>query len=160
MFRKGIRDGWKFSFVGATPEVLNAGLEVLRARYPGLAIDGHHGYFDLDATDPDSDNEKLVAWLNETAPDVVIVGMGMPRQEEWICRVLDRVPIAVFLPAGGYLDYQVGVQRRAPRWLGQIGLEWAYRLIHSPRRLGHRYLVEPFILGKRLLTAPAPRSKD
>lgn len=160
MFEMGVRRGWRFGFVGGTPEVLEEGLSVLRARHPGIQIDGRDGYFDMTRTDPDSDHEKIIAWLNEANHDVVIVGMGMPRQEDWIRRVFDRTPSRVFLPAGGYLDYQVGVQRRAPRWMGQIGLEWAYRLMHAPRRLGYRYLVEPFILWKRLLSGPVPHDED
>jgi N-acetylglucosaminyldiphosphoundecaprenol N-acetyl-beta-D-mannosaminyltransferase len=54
---------------------------------------------------------------------VLIVGMGMPRQEEWIAAVQHDVPTLAILPAGAYLDYQVGAQRPAPRWMGQVGLE-------------------------------------
>lgn len=146
LFARGVARGWRFAFVGATPPTLRAGLEILRARFPGLDIEGRDGFFDVEDTKPGSTAEAVVDWLRTGSHDIVIAGMGMPRQEDWIQRVQDRVPTRVFLPVGAYLDYQVGVQRPAPRWMGQIGLEWLYRLIRSPRRLSYRYLVEPVLL--------------
>jgi N-acetylglucosaminyldiphosphoundecaprenol N-acetyl-beta-D-mannosaminyltransferase len=157
MFRLGLSRNWRFAYVGATPDTLAAGLAVLRGRYPGLDIDGRDGFFDPADESAGSRAEEIVAWLCDRSHDVVIVGMGMPRQEEWIARVQQRVPTRVFLPTGGYLDYQVGRQKLPPRWMGQVGLEWVYRLIHSPRRLGYRYIIEPVLLARRLLTRPHPQ---
>jgi len=157
MFRLGTARGWRFAYVGATQETLERGLASLRRRYPELDIDGCNGFFDPNDDEPGSRAEEIVGWLRDRSHDVVIVGMGMPRQEEWIARVQHRVPTRVFLPTGGYLDYQVGRQKLPPRWMGQIGLEWVYRLIHSPRRLGYRYLVEPMLLAQRLLTRRHPQ---
>lgn len=158
MFRRGIDRGWRFAYVGGTAETLTRGLAELRRRFPGLAIEGRQGYFDQTDETPGSHQAEIVAWLDAAAHDIVIVGMGMPRQEEWIVRVQDRVRSLVFLPTGGYLDYQIGLQRRAPRWMGQLGLEWAYRLISSPRRLSYRYLVEPLLLLARLTARPHPQA--
>ena len=157
MFALGVARGWKFAFVGGRPETLRTGMAALRDRFPGLTISGRHGYFDITDTRPGSDHEAVIDWLRDESPDVVIVGMGMPRQEEWTALVQDQVDARVFLMAGAYLDYQVGVQHPAPRWLGQVGMEWAYRLVRSPRRLGYRYLVEPMVLLTRLLLRRHPQ---
>lgn len=157
MFRRAVAGGWRIGYVGGTQDTLERGLAVLRQRFPGLDIDGRHGFFDPRETGPGSADELLIQWLGERSHDMVIVGMGMPLQEEWIERVQHRVPSRVFLSAGAYLDYQVGTQTPAPRWMGQIALEWAYRLALSPRRLSYRYLVEPFVLLFRLATRPHPQ---
>lgn len=156
MFARGAREGWRFAYVGSRPEALTRGLKVLRERHPGLDITGQNGYFDLHDRSPGSRYRAIVDWLKAGSHDVVIVGMGMPRQEEWIAAIQHDVDARVFLPTGAYLDYQIGVQRLAPRWLGQIGLEWAFRLILSPRRLAYRYLVEPMVLAKRILCGRKP----
>ncbi|HEX7857264.1 MAG TPA: WecB/TagA/CpsF family glycosyltransferase [Sphingobium sp.] len=157
LFALGVSKGWQFAYVGATADVLTRGLDVLRDRFPDLKIAGRHGYFDFPSLAPDSLYQENIAWLRDLSPDVVIVGMGMPRQEEWIEQVQHLVDARVFLPTGAYLDYQVGIQRPAPRWLGRYGLEGVYRLFRSPYRLGYRYLVEPFVLGYRIISGkPLP----
>ena len=158
MFRIGAARGWSFAYVGARSETLSLGLAELRRRFAGLQIEGRAGFFDMEDASPGSDQLKVVDWLNERSHDVVIVGMGMPRQEEWIERVQHMVSSRVFMPAGAYIDYQVGVQKAAPRWLGQVGLEWAFRLAHSPRRLAYRYMIEPVVLILRLLTREHPQA--
>ena len=72
--------------------------------------------------------------------------MGMPIQEAWLHRRYDQLDAAAVLPVGAAFDYEAGVQRPAPRLLGALGLEWLFRLLLDPRRLFHRYLVEPWSL--------------
>ena len=158
MFALGAKRGWQFAYVGAQPDILARGLDVLKSRFPGLRIEGRDGYFPFPDDTPGAPARAVVDWLRALSPDVVIVGMGMPRQEEWIAHVQNQVDVRVFLPTGAYIDYQTGAQKPAPRWLGRYGLEGIYRLIHSPYRLGHRYLVEPFVLAYRIASGrPRPR---
>ncbi len=152
LFATGIKAGWQFAYVGSTPQVLNDGIAVLRERFPALKIEGRDGYFDMHDTAPGSKHGEIIGWLQALSPDVVIVGMGMPRQEEWIELVQSQVDARVFLSAGAYLDYQVGVQKAAPRWMGRYGVEWVYRLAASPHRLSYRYLLEPMALAFKILT--------
>ena len=70
--------------------------------------------------------------------------MGVPRQERWIHENRNDIEANVILPSGATLDYIAGAKRMAPRWMGALGLEWAFRLATEPRRLAHRYLVEPW----------------
>ncbi|MET0238470.1 MAG: WecB/TagA/CpsF family glycosyltransferase [Sphingobium sp.] len=159
MFALGVSRGWRFGYVGGTPDTLRRGLDVLRARIPGLDIDGYDGYFDISDDRPDSRQSEIINWLNERSHDILIVGMGMPRQEEWIERIQAKIPTRVLMPTGAYLDYQVGAQKLAPRWMGQLGIEWAYRLVSSPKRLGYRYLVEPAVLLTRLAFREHPQKR-
>lgn len=68
----------------------------------------------------------------------------MPRQEKWIQQNRNDIDANVILPSGATLDYVAGTKRMAPRWMGVLGLEWAFRLATEPRRLAYRYLVEPW----------------
>jgi N-acetylglucosaminyldiphosphoundecaprenol N-acetyl-beta-D-mannosaminyltransferase len=157
LFVRALKQGWKIGYVGADPATLDKGLALLRSRFPGLLIDGRNGYFDMGDLSPGSKQGEIIAWLKDWSPDMVIVGMGMPRQEEWIAQIQSLVDVRVFVPTGAYLDFQVGTQRMAPRWMGQYGLEWLYRLATSPRRLCYRYLVEPVVLAANLLFRRHPQ---
>lgn len=103
----------------------------------GWRVLGLHGYTPA----PD-----MVAWLTEKKPDVVLVGLGMPRQEQFLLEHWDALPAAAYATVGGAIDYIAGANALAPRWVGKIGMEWAWRLAHEPRRLSGRYLVEPLRL--------------
>lgn len=138
---------WRVFYLGSKEGVTCEGARVLRERHPGLKIHTHHGYFD---TTPGSDeNERVLQEIRNYAPQVLFVGMGMPRQEKWILQNLLRLSANVILPCGACIDYIAGAIPTPPRWMGRIGLEWLYRLATEPRRLSRRYLVEPWpVLGR------------
>jgi N-acetylglucosaminyldiphosphoundecaprenol N-acetyl-beta-D-mannosaminyltransferase len=136
--------GWRIFYLGSTAEVAAKGTEVLRARYPGLKLKVHHGHFD--ARHESDSNAQVVAEISEYRPHILFVGMGVPRQERWIQENLNDLDVNVILPSGATLDYIAGAKRMAPRWMGKLGLEWAFRLATEPRRLAFRYLVEPWSL--------------
>jgi N-acetylglucosaminyldiphosphoundecaprenol N-acetyl-beta-D-mannosaminyltransferase len=145
LLHAAVREGWGVFYLGSTPEVAARGAEVLRGRHPGLRLEARSGYFD--ATPGSAENDAVVDAVNRAAPDILMVGMGMPRQEIWILRNAQRLTVPVILPAGACLDYVAGALPTPPRWMGRIGLEWMFRLASEPRRLAHRYLVEPWILA-------------
>lgn len=105
--------------------------------------DGYEGRLELE----DCEFRSLV----DFDPDLVLVGMGMPFQEEWLARHWHQLPTATFCVVGGAIDQISGSQRLAPRHLGPLGLEWIWRLASDPRRLSGRYLIEPFKLSYLLL---------
>jgi len=135
---------WTLFYLGGESTVLELGLPRLRQAYPALTIAGHHGFFDQRG----SSNESLavVAQINAMRPNLLVIGMGMPRQEHWLLDHLERLDVNCVLLAGAYLDYVAGRQATPPRWLGPIGLEWLYRLLADPRRLWRRYLLEPWVV--------------
>lgn len=140
------RRGWRVFHLGSEPGVARRGAEVLRGRFPGLQISTAHGYFDAD---PGSvDTRKVLERINDYRPDILTVGMGMPRQEHWIADNLENIEASLVLNVGAYIDFVAGVKPTPPRWMGLLSVEWLYRLYTEPRRLWRRYLLEPwFILG-------------
>lgn len=148
---------WKIDYVGSTPEVLDKGIKLLKQRFPKLDIDGKHGYFDIDDKSSTGRQGEILQWLKNRNSDILIVGMGMPRQEEWIESIKATTPHSALIPVGAYLEYQVGSLKLPPRWMGQLGIEWLFRLITAPRRLAYRYLVEPFILVALLIFKKHPQ---
>jgi N-acetylglucosaminyldiphosphoundecaprenol N-acetyl-beta-D-mannosaminyltransferase len=72
---------------------------------------------------------------------VLLVGMGMPRQEMWIESNLNSLNISLAMPVGALFQYYSGAKRRAPRWMTAHGLEWLGRLVQDPRQTFHRYVV-------------------
>lgn len=139
------RRGWRVFYLGGAASAGDRAVARLSERYPGASIEARSGYFDM--TPGSSDNAAVLARIAAFRPDVLMVGMGMPRQEAWIVQNLSGLPPCVVLNVGAAFDYEAGVQKPAPRWTGRLGLEWAYRLVHDPRRLFRRYCVEPWSLS-------------
>jgi N-acetylglucosaminyldiphosphoundecaprenol N-acetyl-beta-D-mannosaminyltransferase len=138
------RQGWRVFFLGGEPGVAERAAEAIRGRWPRVELQVRDGYFDPAPDSPDS--AALRQQIDAFRPDVILVGMGMPRQECWILDNMDRLERGVMLPIGGAFDFEAGATVTPPRWLGPVGLEWAFRLIHEPGRLFTRYLIEPWLL--------------
>jgi len=121
--------GSRIYVIGGTKEVIEAVVEKLPGRFPELVVAGHRdGYLGL------GDIEALKRDLAAKRPDVVLVGMGSPRQELLMDELIRAWP-AVYMGLGGSLDIFVGRRRRAPRWMQRSGLEWIFRFVDDPRRL-------------------------
>jgi N-acetylglucosaminyldiphosphoundecaprenol N-acetyl-beta-D-mannosaminyltransferase len=133
---------WRVFYLGSKPGVADKGAAILRNRFRGLSIETAHGYFDPSG----EENERVLDEIRLFSPQVLMVGMGMPRQEHWILNNADRLSSVVVLPCGAAIDYVVGEIPTPPRWAGRCGLEWFYRLLAEPGRLWKRYLVEPWLL--------------
>ncbi|QDT17753.1 WecB/TagA/CpsF family glycosyltransferase [Alienimonas californiensis] len=84
-------------------------------------------------------NDRILALLDAAQPDVLVVGLGFPKQEKWVHAHRDRLCCGTALCVGATIDFLAGNVRRAPRWLGRVGLEWVFRLGLEPRRLAGRY---------------------
>ncbi|WP_427788940.1 WecB/TagA/CpsF family glycosyltransferase [Brevundimonas diminuta] len=138
------RKGWRVLYIGGADGVADEAARRLSARYPATTIQGLSGYFD--ATPGSAGNAAVLSEIQAFAPDVLFVGMGMPRQELWIADNLEVLPAAPILPVGAAFDYEAGVQKAAPRWMGRLGVEWLFRLVADPKRLFARYCIEPWFL--------------
>jgi len=106
--------------------------------------------------DPDQ-NHAVLERLRELRPDVLLVGMGMPRQEHWLHNHLGQMPRCVVVTVGGILSFLGEDRPTPPRWLGRLGFEWVFRLATEPRRLWRRYLLEPLVLVPVFMRAIAAR---
>lgn len=113
----------------------DAGREMVR-RYPGLCIAGtHNGYFDKRQSD------EVIADINASGADIVLVGFGVPLQECWLAENGGDIAAPVQLSVGGLFDYYSGRIPRAPLAIRKLGCEWVWRLAQEPRRLANRYLL-------------------
>lgn len=141
--------GWKILFLGSKPGVGDKAAKFLQDEFPGLELRTHHGYFDI--TKDSNENKKVIDFINSYKPNILMVGMGMPRQEKWILENYSELSTNAILTAGACMDYVAGEVPTPPRWLGRIGLEWLYRLLNEPKRLGRRYLLEPWYILKLVI---------
>jgi len=141
---EAVREGWRIYYLGSRPGVAERAATKLRAKYPELHIRSHHGYFN--PAKSGEENREVLDHINAYSPHILLVGMGMPRQEIWILENRADIAANVVSPCGAHMDYTAGEIPTAPRWLALIYLEWLYRLIAEPRRLWRRYLLEPWFV--------------
>jgi N-acetylglucosaminyldiphosphoundecaprenol N-acetyl-beta-D-mannosaminyltransferase len=132
--------GFSLYFLGARPGVAQEAARRLKENYPNLKVVGvRHGYFDHSAESPE--NEAVVREISAAAPDILLVGLGMPLQEHWLMENRHKLDVGVTLTGGAIFDYVSGTLRRGPRLLTENGFEWLARLLVEPRRLWRRYLL-------------------
>jgi N-acetylglucosaminyldiphosphoundecaprenol N-acetyl-beta-D-mannosaminyltransferase len=125
-------------FYGGTPALLEKTEHYLRYAFPYLPVAGMYSPPFRPAT-PEEENQ-LVEKINSSGAAVVLVILGCPKQEKWMASMKGRIR-AVMIGVGGALPVMVGMQKRAPRWLQSLGLEWLFRLMQEPRRLFRRYVI-------------------
>ena len=126
---------------GGKPGVAEIAEKNLLAKYPKLKIAGtRNGYFKPE------DEEEIVSEINESGADVVFVCLGAPKQEQWIARHLDHLKVKVLMGVGGSLDVIAGTAERAPDFWCNHGLEWFYRLMKQPSRIGRMMALPKFAL--------------
>ena len=147
-------DGWRVYYLGGRPGIVEAARETLKRRWPGAVIGGRDGYFARGG----AQEAAVLADIAAFRPDVLMVGMGMPVQEEWIARCYDALPDCVVLPVGAAFDYEAGVIVTPPTWASRFGLEGFYRFLCEPRRMFARYGLEPWSLVTPALRDLATRS--
>ncbi|MEI6947677.1 WecB/TagA/CpsF family glycosyltransferase [Paraflavisolibacter sp. H34] len=144
--------GYRIFLYGGSPKVLAALEQVIRRHYPRVEIAGAVSppFRDLSS----AEQEDYIRQINESGAHVVFVALGCPKQERWMHRHHGRIK-AVLLGVGGAFSVMAGLQKRAPQWMQEAGLEWVFRLAQEPRRLFKRYFVTNllfvWLLGKQLL---------
>ncbi|MCC5830661.1 MAG: WecB/TagA/CpsF family glycosyltransferase [Phycisphaeraceae bacterium] len=131
---------WRICWLGGRADIAERGAAKLREQHVGLDLVTVDGYFDAQG----ADNERVLRTINSLSPDLLMVGMGMPRQERWVLSNHLRLNARVIWCCGATMDYIAGAIPTPPRWMGRIGLEWLFRLGSEPRRLWRRYLIEPW----------------
>ena len=110
----------------------------LRRRHPGMQIVG--GYSPPFRPLTDEEDEAIVEQIREARPDVLWVGIGVPKQEKWMARMRERLEVPVMCGVGAAFDFHADRISQAPDWMQRHGLEWTYRIAQEPRRLLPRYL--------------------
>ncbi len=110
----------------------------MRRRHPGIKIVG--GYSPPFRALTGDEEDALVDQINEAKPDVLWVGIGVPKQEKWMAHMRERLDVPVMCGVGAAFDFHAGRVPQAPHWMQERGLEWIYRIAQEPRRLLPRYL--------------------
>lgn len=135
--RRAEETGARFYFLGGSEEVNRAAVEEMQRLYPRLIFSGRrNGYFKRD------EEEAILSDIVASQTDILWVGFGIPLEQRFVSRNLDRLSgIAVIKTCGGLFDFLAGKNSRAPQWMQDMGLEWLYRAMLEPKHLGKRYLL-------------------
>ena len=125
--------------LGGPPGAGDLAAKKLKAKYPGLKISGVYSPkfgFENDK----HELEYINSMLNKLQPNVVFVGLGSPKQENWIFKHGRHLKVGVLLAIGASIEFEAGTVKRAPKAMQKAGFEWLYRAWTEPKRLGKRYL--------------------
>lgn len=130
--------GWTVGFYGGREDVVEAIKARAARELPALAI--VYAYSPPFRPLTADEDARVVDEINAAAPALLFMGLGCPKQENWMAAHKDRLT-AVMLGVGASFDFYAGNVKESPAWLGRLGLEWLYRLTQEPRRLWRRYLI-------------------
>jgi N-acetylglucosaminyldiphosphoundecaprenol N-acetyl-beta-D-mannosaminyltransferase len=138
--------GYKHFFYGGmegVPELLK---EKLTARFPHLQVVGTYSP-PFRALTPEED-AAICQQIDDSGADIVWVGLSTPKQERWMSSHIGKFKAPVMVGVGAAFDFHAGLKKQAPKWMQKRGLEWFFRLVSEPRRLGKRYLINnPKFIG-------------
>ena len=134
------KNGYKNYLYGSTQDTLNRLNNRLKNTYPGLVISGSFSPPFRKLTKEEDD--RIIRCINSGNSDIVWVGLGSPKQDLWMHEHRDSINTSVMIGVGAAFDFLAGVKPQAPRWIGNSGFEWFFRLIIEPKRLWRRYLLD------------------
>ncbi|HEY3377818.1 MAG TPA: WecB/TagA/CpsF family glycosyltransferase [Armatimonadota bacterium] len=134
--------GYRIYLFGAADGVAQSAADTLQARYAGLTIAGtRHGFFAAEEAG------AIAREIAETKPDALFVGLGIPKQEQFIRTHFHTLGVPVMIGIGGSFDVISGRLQRAPRWMQRTGLEWLYRFAQEPTRLPRLAALPQFVIA-------------
>ena len=134
-------EGRRVYFFGSAPGVAEKAKAKAEQLYPGIEIVGvRNGFFSP------ADNAAIVAEIRAACPDLLLVALGVPKQEKWIAAHLAELDVPVAIGVGGTLDVMAGVMKRAPHWMQKAKLEWLFRGLMQPKRAGRLLALPKFVL--------------
>ncbi|MGA2507458.1 MAG: WecB/TagA/CpsF family glycosyltransferase [Chitinispirillaceae bacterium] len=150
VFKKADEKKLKIFLYGSTIETINKFSAFIRSHFPGIVIAGIHADRFRDAT-PEEDRADIQT-INGSGAHIVLVGRGCPRQEVWVADHKGQINAAM-MAVGAAFDFLSGVKPQAPKWMQKRGLEWLFRLLSEPVRLGPRYFItNTRFIGKFIMT--------
>ena len=133
--------GYKMFFLGAAEGVAAKAAENLKNRCNGLQVVGTYSPpFGFEKNPKEIEKIKLM--INDAKPDILIVGLGCPKQEKIIYHYCKELGVPISFGLGASFDFEAGNIKRAPKWMADHGLEWLFRITQDPRRMAKRYLVD------------------
>jgi len=138
MLKKHYRTPIRHYFLGSTEDVLEKLISNTTTKYPNAVVAGSYSPPFREMSDIET--EAILENIRHARPHLIWVGLGAPKQEQWMLRYADRLRPAFLLGVGAAFDFNAGLKNRAPEFVRKIGLEWLFRLLQEPRRLFGRYL--------------------
>ncbi len=145
LFRDTAGCGYRYFLLGATPETIDRAAECARRRFPGWELAGaHHGFVFGD----EAKSLAAIDLINRGRPHLLLVGMGNPRQEQWIDRFLPQIRVPLTMGTGGLFDHWAGNLKPAPYWVRQMGCEWMQLLLQQPHKCRRYLLGNPLFLAR------------
>lgn len=133
--------GYKAYFFGGAPGVAEAAKNKAEELYPSVQIVGcRNGYFTK------AEEEAIIKEINDAAPDMLFVALGAPKQEKWLVKYRNQLKPRVLMGIGGSFDVLAGKMERAPKWMQEASLEWAFRLYKQPSRFMRMLALPKFVL--------------
>jgi len=138
LLRQAEASGKSVYFYGTTPDLLSAIVEKAGKEFPALKISGYYSppFRNLSETE----NADIIEKIKATSPDLIFVSLGCPKQEKWMAENKDKIG-ACLLGVGQAFKVYAGMEKRLPKWMRDLSLEWLYRLYLEPERLWKRYLL-------------------
>jgi N-acetylglucosaminyldiphosphoundecaprenol N-acetyl-beta-D-mannosaminyltransferase len=130
--------------LGAGPGVASRAARTIEKRWSNIQVVGTYSP-PLGFENDDSENENILALMSEAQPQLLLVGLGAPKQELWVQRHAARLHVNAALCVGATIDFLAGEKSRSPVWMRRLGLEWLHRLSTEPARLAKRYLRDAWI---------------
>jgi N-acetylglucosaminyldiphosphoundecaprenol N-acetyl-beta-D-mannosaminyltransferase len=130
--------------LGAAPGVADRAAARIREKWPGVEIVDTYSP-PLGFEHDDVERERMLARVKAASPDLLVVGLGAPKQEIWVHQQRERLATSVVLCVGATIDFLAGEKARAPLWVQRLYLEWLYRLLGEPKRLFWRYMRDAWI---------------
>lgn len=138
---RAAKKGYSIFLLGGKEGVAKKAASNLQKRYTDLKIAGYYSPsfgFEKDKTEL----KETLEIVKRAKPDILVVGLGAPKQEKFIYHYRNQLQVPVSLGLGASIDFEAGNVKRAPRWMSNHGLEWLYRITQDPKRLAKRYLVD------------------
>ena len=136
------KKGWKLFFLGAAEGVAEEAAYILQEDYPGLQIVGTYS-----GSPAPEEEDEIVAMVNASGADILLVAYGAPNQDKWIARNMPRLQVKMAMGVGGTFDFITGRVPRAPEWMQMLYLEWLYRLIIEPWRIVRMMRLPRFVVA-------------
>jgi N-acetylglucosaminyldiphosphoundecaprenol N-acetyl-beta-D-mannosaminyltransferase len=139
--QRSIEKNQSLYFLGAQPGVAQKAANELSRQFPGLSIAGtEHGYTEINNIEG-KNSDHIIAAINQSECDILLVAMGSPIQEKWLLEHRDQLQCKTALAVGGLFDFYSGNISRSPMWLREIGMEWLWRLVQEPKKKFNRYVI-------------------
>jgi len=133
--------------LGAMPGVADRAKTVIHAQWPMVKVVGTLSP-DFGFDKKEADSKEICTIVNASKADLLVLGLGAPKQEIWITQYAPLLSVKVALCVGATIDFLAGEKARAPIWMRKVGLEWLHRMLSEPNRLAKRYLIDAVVFPR------------